>query len=709
MYQLPDGHLPEATEFTAAIPAQMKDFSGNPITGTKVFRFNTEPLKFLGIRQTGYRMGQDVSYELSFNGPVDYYSLQDLLRVTASRNSALKFRIANSSPANLVKMYVAAEDGSPITVEIPSGLRSGRGPLSMTESIKTTVSRDLSLKITGSYIDRYSSYYDSDNSSQYIRITTTTEVDAYKADAFIEITPKRDVNITSNGSELIITGKFPPRELITVKLKAGLPAVQGDGLSADWEKAFIFPDYEPSINFATSGRFISPTNEELIVPLAAININKLRVSIGRVYDNNVTFLMREGWPYYYDNLTENVYLNDLDISYEPNKRAEFSIDLKKILKGRTGLFTINASDGKGWQYVQRMINVTDLAGSAKIGGRDALIWVNSISSGSPVKGVAVELYSSSNQMLASSVTDSHGAASIKREADWDANLNPSFAVLKKNGDVSILHLSGNIWQEGNAEYTGAAYERGKYTGFVYTPRGIFRPGETVPAQLMVRNANLTADTPFPVQVKVLNPMGREWSTSTVTLSEYGSASIEIPLAYAGPSGVWRVSVFIPGESVPIASGSFLVEDFAPPKLELFVSSDQTELRYGDGPMLDISARYLFGATGAGLEYEVERTLIPGEYSHPDWQGYSFSDYRVEFTRRSEVQATGTLSPNGVARVTLEQITHDAPSMLHATFRVGVREDGGRFVYKSITRPYYPRNVMLGIKHSSVATNTSVPF
>jgi uncharacterized protein YfaS (alpha-2-macroglobulin family) len=712
MYQLPDGYLPEATEFTATIPDQMKDFTGKLITGTKVFRFNTEPLKFLGIRQTDYRAGQNVSYELNFNGPVDYYSLKTLLRITASPNAPVKFGIENTTPTNSVKIYAAAEDGSPLTVEIPPGLKSARGSLSMTESIKTTVSRDLSLKVTGAYIDRSSSYYDSDDSTRYIWITTTTEVDTYKTGDFIEITPKRDVNITANGSEMIITGDFPPRELITVKLKAGLPATQGDGLSADWEKAFIFPDYEPFLDFAASGRFISPTNEALIVPFAAININKLHVTIGRVYDNNVTFLMREGWPYYYSNLTENIYDKDFDISSEPNKRSEFSIDLKKILNGRTGLFTISASNGNSWPSTQRIINVTDLAGSAKIGDRDALIWVNSISSGAPVQNVAVELYSNSNQIVGSGATDSHGAASIKRESRWDANLYPSFAVLKKDGDVSILHLTGNIWQTGNIEYTGASYERGKYTGFVYTPRGIFRPGETVPVQLMLRKTDLSTETPFPVQVKVFNPTGREWNTSTVTLSEYGAASIEVPLAYAGPTGTWGVSVFIPGETSPIASGSFIVEDFAPPKLELFVSSDQAELRSGSEPQLDISARYLFGAAGAGLEYEVERTLIPGEYSHRDWQGYAFSDYRVEFTRRSDVQATGTLSPNGDASVKLEQLTYDAQSMLNATFRVGVREDGGRWVYKSISRPYYPRDIMLGIKHAgewSVATNTNIPF
>ena len=708
MYQLRNGYLPEATEFTATIPDGVKDASGKPISGNKTFQFNTAPLEFLGIRQTDYRMNEEVRYELSFSAPVNYNLLRSHIQIKDLHGRNVGFSIDNQSPSYNVLLRVHAGDGSPITLDIDAGLTSARGPLAMKTPIRVKIDRDLSLKITGSHATNYY-YYESGTG---IVINTTTEIDASRAESFVEITPKRNFTISARGSEFFITGDFPPRELITVRLKAGLPAFYGEGLAEDWERSFIFPDYEPTIEFATPGRFISPANEELLVPFTAVNLKKLDISVARVYDNNVSFVTKDGWPYYLYNEAEMIYENEFELSSEPNENYGFSIDLGKILNGRKGLFVIKAASTDYWPYTWRVVNVTDLAGSAKIGARSALIWANSISQGKPVKGVSVEIYSNSNQIIASGITDEHGVVSVKRDSDWASNLQPNTVILRKDGDVSVLRLEGNIWQTGNADYNGVPYSREKYVGFVYTPRGIFRPGETVPLRILVRNADLSPETPFPVQVKVYNSIGREWSTSTVITSELGMASADVRLGEAGPTGTWRAEVFIPGETIPIASRTFLVEDFAPPKIEVTVSSDQTELHRHDTATLDISAQYLFGAAGSELVYEVETKLIPREYSHPNWPDYSFfSNCRIDSAASNNIEAEGTLSKNGSATVTLSEITNRARSILDAVFTVGVREDGGRWVYKSLTIPYYPNDMMLGIKFSraSLSTNTRIPF
>ena len=709
VYQLRDGYLPEATEFTAIIPEGVKDHYGTPISGNKVFKFNTAPLEFLGIRQIDYRMNEEVRYELSFNAPVSYSQLWNRIGVTDRNGEGVDFALENPGASYNVIMRVLPGDGSPITVDIEKGLTSSKGPLAMENPVRVTVGRDLSLKITDSRATNY--YYYSNQTGIVIR--TTTEVDAGKTDQFVEITPKRNFTVSANGSELFIAGDFPPRELITVKLKSGLPALYGEGLAEDWERSFIFPDYDPSIEFATPGRFISPVNDELFIPFRSVNIKKLNITVGRVYDNNVAFVTRESWPYYLSNEAETIYEREFEISSEPNENMEFSFDLGKILEGRTGLFVIHAASSDYWPSTWRVINVTDLAGSAKIGAGSAFIWVNSISQGKPIESVTAEIYSISNQLLASGVTDEHGVVSINRDSDWDGNLRPNTVILRKDGDISVLRLAENIWQTGSPDTGGVPYNREKYAGFIYTPRGIFRPGETVPLRAMVRTAeDLSPETPFPIQIRVYNSMGREWSTSTLMTSEFGMASAEVKLAEAGPTGSWRAEVLIPGETIAIADCSFLVEDFAPPKIDVTVSSGQTELHRNDRPILDISAQYLFGAAGSGLEYEVETGFIPREYKHPNWPDYSFySNQRVESAATNNTEASGTLSRDGETKVTLPEIAISARSVLDAVFTVGVREDGGRWVYKSLTVPYYPNEMMLGIKFSdmTLSTNTRIPF
>jgi uncharacterized protein YfaS (alpha-2-macroglobulin family) len=706
LYQLPDGYMPEATAFTAVVPAMMKDSDGNVISGNRMFKFNTEPLKLLSARQVGYYNGNVVEYEMLFNAPIDASNLVRRMMNVRDKNGATVALLRDSygrASSSLI-FQVDAGDGSPITVNISEGLTPSRGNLPMEKPATLTLDRDLSLKITDS---RAENGYGGGNA--YIILNTTAEVDVESARDFIEITPDIGFDLNSSSAQLRIAADFPPRELITVKVKAGLPSLDGDGLRETWEKAFIFPDHEPMLKFATSGTFISPAGEALLIPFAAENVNKMNFSVSRVYDNNVSFITKDEWPYYLYNTADNIYEKVFDISSEPNKVTEFSVDLGKILNGKTGLFMLSAAYSENYWYDDhRLINVTDLAGSAKVGVDGIMVWANSISRGEPVSGVNVEVYSNSNQIIATGITDKQGALLIQRNSDWEPKLFPSTVILKKGGDTSVLRLNDNIWRTGSQAYIGAPYDRGKYVGYIYMARGILRPGETVPIQMLVRDSDMSPEQPFPVQLKVTNPMGREWNSQVVMLSKYGMASAEIPLADSCPTGTWRAEISIPGESAFIATETFLVEDFAPPKIEMALSSDQKELRYGDEPTLQISARYLFGAAGSGLEYEVETTLIPREYSHPDWLGYRFSDQRVSFAANNDMQAQGTLSENGSATVELPQITHDAKSIIDAAFRVGVREDGGRWVYKSVTVPYYPRNILLGIKtaEESLTANTT---
>jgi uncharacterized protein YfaS (alpha-2-macroglobulin family) len=314
-------------------------------------------------------------------------------------------------------------------------------------------------------------------------------------------------------------------------------------------------------------------------------------------------------------------------------------------------------------------------------------------------------------LAATGVTDEHGVCVIARDDYWESNLWPVMAVLEQGDDISILRFNGNIWQAGDENYAGRPYLRGEYQGICYTPRGVFRPGETVPVQMLIRASDLTPEKPFPVQLKIYSSTGREWSSTSVTLSEMGMGSSDIQLSDSAPSGTWRADVLIPGENIPIASGEFRVEDFAPPKIKVEVSGDTKELFFGDSPDLDIYAEYLFGAAGDGLSYEIESSLIPREYYHPDWQGYSFSDRRVAFSQRNGIETSGALSPEGKASVTLAPFEENAASMLDVSYRIGVREDGGRWVYKSINLPYYPRRSMLGIKYAgeNLVTNTEIPF
>jgi uncharacterized protein YfaS (alpha-2-macroglobulin family) len=154
-----------------------------------------------------------------------------------------------------------------------------------------------------------------------------------------------------------------------------------------------------------------------------------------------------------------------------------------------------------------------------------------------------------------------------------------------------------------------------------------------------------------------------------------------------------------------------VEDFAPPRINVEISSDKKELFSDESASLYLSSNYLFGSPSDGLNYEVTQRFISRGYSNQKWPGYVFADSRISFSSESSTLAQGTLSASGDARISFTVPRLSPPSVLDAYFESRVMQDSGRWVYKTLSVPYYPRKTLLGIKRpdGNISTGARIPF
>ncbi|MDR1516245.1 MAG: hypothetical protein LBS45_11175 [Synergistaceae bacterium] len=696
----------EATPYIATIKGGLLDVKGAVITGSLKYEFFTEPLEFLSYRQTNFDAEEGyVDYELSFSRRVSTSKIEEFLSVKDSSGAPVRFTLGNRDDLKIARLRVPAGDASPIEIRIGKGLPPEYGTLGLKEDVSLRVERNLGLEVLDS--GAQTSYNYAGESSIYINLTSN--VDINKAAEFIEVTPKRDIKFDAHSSMLWITGNFKYRDKITVRLKKGLPPMRGPALAKDWVRAFIFPDAEPSIFFQHNGRFLSPASEYAAIPISTINIEKLHIDVKRVYDNNVSYVMLNGWPYNIYDLAEDVSLASYAVDSTPNETVRSAIDLREIIGDTKGLFTITARDPDYWPQASDTVNVTDMAGMLKFSDTGLIAWVNSIALGKPVSGVNVKVYSKSNQILAEGVTGAGGVWTHTRDIEWQGALRPYLAVFTKEKDTSVLLLDAGISQMYSGDFSGVAYPSGAYRVMCYTPRGVFRPGEKVPVFLLLRENNQSIKEPFPVQLKIKTPDGRLWKESTEMLSGMGMASSEFLLSDAARTGAWRAEVYIPGNKECVADASFLVEDFAPPRINVEVSSDKSELAPDEDARLFISSQYLFGSPADGLNYEVKESFIPREYSNPNWPGYVFSDNRISFSSESSALANGTLSPSGDATVEFRAPSLFPPSILDIIFEIGVMQDDGRWVYKTLSTLYYPQKTLFGIRRPEGEISTGVPI
>ena len=163
-------------------------------------------------------------------------------------------------------------------------------------------------------------------------------------------------------------------------------------------------------------------------------------------------------------------------------------------------------------------------------------------------------------------------------------------------------------------------------------------------------------------------------------------------------GSWRFKLYADTTQAPITNVSFLVEDFEPERLAFEINASVKQIAPGEVTPVEVTAKYLYGATAPGLGIEADSIVRP-VMSLPDFPGYSFG--RIDDTISSDRQPlgiVGTTDDQGkaTAEVTLpEPMASTKP--LEATILMRLIDTNGRTIERSLSRPVKADVDRIGIK------------
>ena len=696
IYTPTGGIIAPATLYRVSIKG-VRDINGKALSGKPTFEFHSPRLEFKGIRQVDFNLSQQrVEYELEFSLPVSPFRLKGFLEFRNHRQELLAYTPSNGPPSNKARVSLSAANNETITMSIAEGLTSEAGPLGLEKKVQTSLKTSLKMMI-----QEILPFVGLDSGQVLIR--TSAPVDIKTASSFIELRPSLPFTLEPAEEGVLILGAFNPRDRLTVKILKGFPSLGGGTLQEDWEQSFIFPDRSTSVRFASRGRILSPKGN-LMIPIEIVNSESLNINVWRLFENNIPLAMRSKWASFPSDLAELITTKSYRVQGKPNEVVRRSLNLKPIIGERKGVFLVTAesetNNYRQYDSGNQTINITDLGLTGKITSTGALFWVNSVATGKPIAGAKVSLWSNSNQLLAEGSTNAKGICQIDQKEPWDPKSPPVIATVSAKDDISFVRLDESLWNYSNFDITGRPYNRQSYEAFCFTPRNIYRPGEKVSFSILVRDGNLNPPTPFPLTLRTSSSMGKEWAKKTLLLSKEGGAQHSLTLPNSAPTGTWRAEILLPGNNVPIGSVRFYVEDFAPPRIAITSSSKKQNLMAGETGTLAFNARYLFDAPAAELPYEVMFSLFPRNYTHPKWKNFTFGDAQLQIENESTLIASGTLSEQGNGEAMIKTKNWRPPSMLELQLRIGVMEDGGRWVYKTHVIPYYPTATMVGIESPS---------
>lgn len=295
-----------------------------------------------------------------------------------------------------------------------------------------------------------------------------------------------------------------------------------------------------------------------------------------------------------------------------------------------------------------LANVTDLGVLIKTGTASGLVWVTSLSTGAPVAGAKVVVYTPQGKQVWVDTTNADGIVRVPGSAimksqkagsttteeeepyeDWDSYRSQRMIAVVENG-ADLAVVDGNwangiqIWNFSLPEDRSAGAV--KMRGFIQSDRGLYRPGESVHFKGIVREIANGAPPRVPTKAKkatieVQDSRGQVALTTTAKLSAFGGFAFDMQLGEEAVLGDYYVAATV-GDQV--FREKFSVEEFRSATFEVGLVPAQKDPRPGARLTFDLDAKYLFGAPVANgkVEWSLRKRNHPVRFTGYD--EYTFS-------------------------------------------------------------------------------------
>ena len=146
-----------------------------------------------------------------------------------------------------------------------------------------------------------------------------------------------------------------------------------------------------------------------------------------------------------------------------------------------------------------------------------------------------------------------------------------------------------------------------YDAFIYGDRNLYRPGDVMHVNTVVRTPDWKTVAGLPVKIKLLLPNGKEYKSLKNKLNNQGAGESTFQLPASAVTGSYTLEVYS-GNDVLLNSRKIRVEEFMPDRLKVTATLNKQLFKAGDSLMTKFVAHNLFGPPAAGRNYEVQLSL-----------------------------------------------------------------------------------------------------
>ncbi|MFJ2365588.1 alpha-2-macroglobulin family protein [Pseudomonas sp. NPDC087697] len=503
--------------------------------------------------------------------------------------------------------------------------------------------------------------------------------------------------LSDNLMELRLRHLEPQRKLV-LTIDAGLLGVNDAKLAAEYGSRLETRDLQPTVGFASRGTLL-PTRLAEGLPVIALNVDKIDVEFFRIKPESLpaflaqwgrnsslqSYQSRELLP-----MADLVYGGRFDLNPARNTRETLLLPiagLKPLQQPGVYLAVMRASGTYSYSQPATLFTLSDIGLSVHRYQNRLDVFTQALEGGKALDDVSLELLDADGRVVGQGKTEKGGHAELPLPKKAEV-------LLAHQGEqTSMLRLNSAALDL--AEFKIGGPQAHPLQFFVFGPRDLYRPGETVLLNALLRDKDGNAVKPQPVSVEVRRPdaqVSRKfvWGADASGLYQY-----QLQLAGEAPTGRWQL-VFDLGDGKPQLY-EFLVEDFLPERLALELKGSDTPIKPADTAEISVNGRYLYGAPASGNRLSGQVYVRPLREAVKGLPGYQFGSVTEEELSQDLELDEAALDADGKAVISLESKWAGAKSPLQLIVQASLHESGGRPITRRVVQPVWPADRLPGLR------------
>ncbi|HBC5384475.1 MULTISPECIES: alpha-2-macroglobulin family protein [Citrobacter] len=527
-----------------------------------------------------------------------------------------------------------------------------------------------------------------DPEQDFARTVHVVDKKSGKVDGAWELSP--------NLKELRLRHLEPNRDLV-VSVERDLTALNKTAFGRAYEKTITTRDVQPSVGFASRGSLL-PGKVVEGLPVMALNVNDVDVNFFRVKPESLAAFVSQ-WEYRNalsnwesDNLlkmADLVYTGRFDLNPARNTREKRLLplsDIKPLQQAGVYIAVMNQAGHYNYSNPATLFTLSDIGVSAHRYHNRLDIFTQSLENGAAQQAVEVALLDEKGQTLAQAASDAQGHVQLENSQQ------AALLLARKDGQTTLLDLQLPALDLAEFAIAGAPGYSKQF--FMFGPRDLYRPGETVILNGLLRDSDGKTLPDQPVKLEVVKPDGQVLRT-VVSQPENGLYRFTYPLDSGAPTGMWHIRANT-GDNQP-RMWDFHVEDFMPERMALNLSAQKTPLAPSEEVTFSVVGYYLYGAPANGNTLQGQLFLRPQREAVQALPGFQFGDIAEENLSRSLDEVQLTLDENGRGDVSANSQWQEAHSPLQVILQASLLESGGRPVTRRAEQAIWPADTLPGIR------------